>query len=221
MEPVQPVVKQSNFLVTLLSVLLLVSVFIAGFFAYQTQNLVKELTKLQVTPTPIATTEPDLTADWKTYTNEKYGFSIRYPNELDLNAKEVDIKSNALDYYKKCSNGTYDGCGGSEWPDYKITFFGENNIAKFDIDIWEGDMTEPFAGKLKNNKTYLVSTFRLFGENGKIEPLEVDIMKLINDSLSFTDQVACTMEAKVCPDGSYVSRSGPKCEFEACPTPKN
>jgi hypothetical protein len=30
--------------------------------------------------------------------------------------------------------------------------------------------------------------------------------------------VACTMEAKLCPDGSYVSRSGPKCEFAACPS---
>ncbi len=30
--------------------------------------------------------------------------------------------------------------------------------------------------------------------------------------------VACTMEAKMCPDGSYVGRSGPKCEFAACPT---
>lgn len=29
---------------------------------------------------------------------------------------------------------------------------------------------------------------------------------------------ACTMEAKVCPDGeTYVSRSGPNCEFAACP----
>lgn len=29
--------------------------------------------------------------------------------------------------------------------------------------------------------------------------------------------VACTMEAKQCPDGSYVGRSGPNCEFAACP----
>ena len=28
---------------------------------------------------------------------------------------------------------------------------------------------------------------------------------------------ACTMEAKQCPDGSYVGRTGPKCEFAACP----
>lgn len=30
-------------------------------------------------------------------------------------------------------------------------------------------------------------------------------------------QVVCTQDAKLCPDGSYVSRKGPKCEFEACP----
>ena len=35
---------------------------------------------------------------------------------------------------------------------------------------------------------------------------------------SSTDPVACTMEAKLCPDGSYVGRSGPNCEFAACPT---
>lgn len=31
--------------------------------------------------------------------------------------------------------------------------------------------------------------------------------------------VACTMEAKLCPDGSYVGRTGPNCEFSPCPIP--
>lgn len=31
------------------------------------------------------------------------------------------------------------------------------------------------------------------------------------------EQVACTMDAKICPDGSYVGRQGPRCEFAACP----
>ncbi len=31
--------------------------------------------------------------------------------------------------------------------------------------------------------------------------------------------VACTQEAKECPDGSYVGRTGPNCEFAACPSP--
>ena len=30
-------------------------------------------------------------------------------------------------------------------------------------------------------------------------------------------QIACTQEAKLCPDGSYVGRTGHKCEFTACP----
>jgi hypothetical protein len=30
-------------------------------------------------------------------------------------------------------------------------------------------------------------------------------------------QVACTMEAKLCSDGSYVGRTGPNCEFTECP----
>lgn len=29
--------------------------------------------------------------------------------------------------------------------------------------------------------------------------------------------VACTKDAKICPDGSAVGRTGPNCEFEACP----
>jgi hypothetical protein len=32
--------------------------------------------------------------------------------------------------------------------------------------------------------------------------------------------VACSLIAKLCPDGSYVARTGPKCEFAACP-PQN
>src|SRR3989338_4312151 len=31
--------------------------------------------------------------------------------------------------------------------------------------------------------------------------------------------VACTMEAKKCPDGSYVGRVPPNCEFAPCPAP--
>lgn len=84
--------KQSNFLVILLSFLLITSLAIAGFFAFQTQKLVKELTLLRIEPTPMdkveLTTEPvatsssmtvDPTAGWKTYTNQKYNFTLSYP----------------------------------------------------------------------------------------------------------------------------------------------
>lgn len=32
-------------------------------------------------------------------------------------------------------------------------------------------------------------------------------------------QVACTLEARVCPSGASVGRTGSSCEFEACPAP--
>lgn len=33
-----------------------------------------------------------------------------------------------------------------------------------------------------------------------------------------SDGIFCTQDAKLCPDGSYVSRTAPKCEFAPCPT---
>ncbi|MEK7112334.1 MAG: hypothetical protein AAB875_03315, partial [Patescibacteria group bacterium] len=35
----------------------------------------------------------------------------------------------------------------------------------------------------------------------------------------FSKQKACTQDAKVCPDGTSVGRTGPNCEFAPCPTP--
>lgn len=43
----------------------------------------------------------------------------------------------------------------------------------------------------------------------------------VNDDEPMLEQpevVACTMEAKMCPDGSYVGRIGPSCEFAPCPS---
>jgi hypothetical protein len=38
-----------------------------------------------------------------------------------------------------------------------------------------------------------------------------------NGMFSDSKQKVCTMEAQICPDGSSVGRSGPNCEFAACP----
>jgi hypothetical protein len=35
--------------------------------------------------------------------------------------------------------------------------------------------------------------------------------------MSRSVEVGCTMEAKICPDGSAVGREGPMCEFAKCP----
>ena len=33
--------------------------------------------------------------------------------------------------------------------------------------------------------------------------------------------VFCTADAKICPDGTAVGRTGPHCDFAPCPTPTN
>jgi len=95
--------KTNSFLTILLSVLLLLSVLIAGFFAYQTQKLVKELTMLKTEEkVAVATTEPttepvatnsaviDMT-NWKTYTNTKFGFNFKYPLEWYVLSSNVSF----------------------------------------------------------------------------------------------------------------------------------
>jgi len=39
----------------------------------------------------------------------------------------------------------------------------------------------------------------------------------LNQKNQGEEGVVCTMDAKECPDGSYVGRTGPNCEFTACP----
>lgn len=42
--------------------------------------------------------------------------------------------------------------------------------------------------------------------------------KPVNNPPKIPAGVVCTMEAKLCPDGSYVGRTGPNCEFTPCPS---
>jgi len=39
----------------------------------------------------------------------------------------------------------------------------------------------------------------------------------VNAAAAPVENIACTLEAKICSDGSAVGRSGPNCEFGACP----
>ncbi len=82
--------KTKDFVVLLLSILLIISCLVAGFFAYKTQSLVKEITKLRSIQTPIVrdTPTPDPTADWKTYTNDELSISFRYPAQWSAKYKD-------------------------------------------------------------------------------------------------------------------------------------
>jgi len=70
-----------------------------------------------------------------------------------------------------------------------------------------------------------------FSANGVITPIEMlssdhwriyDIKGIfsVTDSFEKDGPYACNADAKICPDGSSVGRTGPQCEFAACP-PEN
>ena len=122
-ETPQTASKKNNFLVSLLSILLLLACIIAGFFAYQTQNLVKEITKIKnrEIPNPTATPTIDPVSNWPTYTNDDYHFLVKYnpdfsPDEIPDKAKQSTLigfgtyknngfdievlKSNKIEFYE-------------------------------------------------------------------------------------------------------------------------
>lgn len=70
---------------------------------------------------------------------------------------------------------------------------------------------------------YEETTYSFMGApDSFVEPPVVDSIIGTPDEPSMSpdpeaNTVMCTMDAKMCPDGSYVGRIGPRCEFAACP----
>jgi len=74
--------KNNTPLIIILSTLLLGFFGTTTYLAYQNNLVKQELVSLQQEvnqPTPTKTLTPDPTADWETYTNNQYLFSISYP----------------------------------------------------------------------------------------------------------------------------------------------
>lgn len=62
----------------------------------------------------------------------------------------------------------------------------------------------------------LVGAAFWFSFSGKIDGAKANTPAPITAATS-TEPQACNMDAKICPDGSSVGRTGPSCEFAACP----
>ncbi len=60
----------------------------------------------------------------------------------------------------------------------------------------------------------IVVGYSMFGSS-KLSPANGTPTPVVTATQS---PVACTQEAKICPDGSSVGRVGPNCEFAQCPT---
>ncbi len=64
----------------------------------------------------------------------------------------------------------------------------------------------------------LVGAAFWFSFSGKIDTTKADTPDPVPVAeATSTEPQACNMDAKICPDGSSVGRTGPSCEFAACP----
>lgn len=246
--------SQPTFLVTLLSVLLLISCLIAGFFAYQTQRLVAELRmkneELVIkTPTPVST--PDSTADWKEYSYTKIKFSLKLPQKwythpetstlygydtnisfpVDNPSSQDFIDGQLVDLSIGVSNNNSEDLQAiannriimpNSYLNNKVANITVDNENAIVLDYKSGDGHEIVFKHGDYN--YIIS---FFNPNKNKELFEIfdqiiSTFKFIEPEIrSSSLPVACTMDAKICPDGTSVGRTGPKCEFAPCPAPIN
>ncbi|MEK7186630.1 MAG: hypothetical protein AAB675_04715 [Patescibacteria group bacterium] len=168
-------------------------------------------------PTPI-----DETSTWKTYNGNFCKISFKYPanwEELTTESQKgciIEIKNPDLDkqYFVITKVGT-------SWTEIleknkdgqETTIGGAESVITKPIVAPDGSFNGVYIHK--NDVVYGITYAILEGQNDL-----QDIYNQILSTFKFTETnnpVACTEEAKICPDGSSVGRTGPKCEFTPCP----
>ena len=84
--------------------------------------------------------------------------------------------------------------------------------------IWGGIVAVVAVGGFMMLSTYIYQEKQ--ASNGSVIPSDNDIDDFDEGLRGEGEEpVFCTMDAKMCPDGSYVGRQGPSCEFAACTNP--
>ncbi len=163
----------------------------------------------------------DLIADWQTYTNTQYGFEFKYP--MSWVVKELQASS--IDYQP--TNRTFIAIYTKSIPsqdfDARIDVYNDsistvlvgNPFLEAATKIYQSDVFAYYRGKYGD--TYFLATnnnitYQISGN----EALILQFLSTFKFADSNQGQTVCTQDAKQCPDGSYIGRTGPNCEF-VCP----
>lgn len=204
--PVVPVAeppKKDSHWITILAMALFVlaSLGITAFLYYQNQQLKSMLAtyQSQASPTPTATSDP--TAGWETHTNTKYNYEFKCP---PTSTHKIELTSG----------------DGLTKPLYQETCYENQNqfkVAMMSPSSTSG--TEPngiFVKEILSPEGKEKAFLRGFDESYFNQILST--FKFLGPTTSpSATQKACTQEARLCPDGSYVGRTGQNCEFAPCP----
>lgn len=187
-------VVKDNFLLLLLSVTCLFSIGIGEYFLIKRNNLIS------MPPLPIVK-DSNPYFDWNTFTSDEEIFEIKYPNNFSVVEDQIT------------------------WPNSVLILSKGNRVDDLVIESWENETqykSKYNSGKYINSikiQTFGTNTYTLLNVNNdpQVEEIISTFKFLKTPPTPGTTGVSCTMEALECPDGSFVGRSGPKCEFSPCP----
>lgn len=111
-----------------------------------------------------------------------------------------DLTGYQLENSDDLPSGYFEPPGGAGLASYAYYFTTNNYIYKISINKAKRD-----AAKVRAKKQLLDTI---------VNTLDISTPP---DSSAVEKVTMCTLEARVCPDGSTVGRQGPNCEFAACP----
>ena len=202
-------------------------------------------TPLPIEASAKAGTPADETANWKTYEDSTFQFRIKYPSDWTLATGRNEPPRKTVAF--KAPNGIGLTLSLEENPNFAdndtyINFVKENytqdkNLVKeIKVDGWKAGLlseqekgygTEPPSSPFPDLPYDSVAFFARDKKTYNIDltsppelSIQEDLLIKILSTFKFLDpseEVACTQDVKLCPDGSAVGRTGPNCEFAPCP----
>lgn len=219
--PITPPTPKPSMLPLILSIFLIISLAGIGILVYQNKQLQKQISTLRPQPTPSPTPTPpaDPAANWKTYSNEQFGFSIRYPSEW-----QVQESHNRLLHAPFYGGKTSD----------TVKFYSDNAYIQFSSNFVYNDGT-PSATQVKkeqitiSGKNATKTTYTLPNQRQETTFVDIEIsnanpyrIKEIFPSVesSLIDQILSTfkfLSQTSDPEGRFCGGIVPKLPQNICP----
>lgn len=176
---------------------------------------------------------------WKTYTDEELGFKISSPLDYCLPSDYMDCYEHAqlsifrMDNPKNLNSENFvNEYLQKTYP--KVKSFTKKNVTIDNtpaievLDMPTGPTAEQTNFFVAKDK--YVYNFQFIAFHSELSDVFYDILPTIEIFSTITptpheiydppptdEAFFCTMDAKLCPDGSSVGRQGPNCEFAPCP----
>jgi hypothetical protein len=174
---------------------------VVAFLYYQNQQLKNLLASYQpqVTPTPTASASPTASPEIPTVSSPSANMKVVSPLKV---AGTVP------------AGWMFEGVFPIKLVDANRKLIVQGQAKEKLAGSWQSgspvDFTATLTFKTSSGSGFLI----LQNDNPSGNPAN---SKSFEVSVIFSEGTACTQEAKVCPDGSSVGRTGPNCEFAPCP----